>query len=194
MPDRYRIYFFRPGRKFALGPAWLTVFLLCCLALVASAPPGVLAAERTAQSGQLTEKNGLYFVSGESAPFTGVVRDYDQAGKARTERKFAAGKIVAVAQWYKDGKMAAETVISASGLTRKLWYENGNLEEETQIVSEQGEKVSEKSKMYYEDGKPRLEVEYLHEKLQGTLREYAPDGSLSRDETYDQGKMTRKSR
>jgi len=194
------MYLPRPGRGLAWARFGFAVFLSCCLALlvlivlIAPGAPAASAAERTAQYGQLSEKDGLYFVSGESAPFTGVVRDSDETGKVRAERRFTAGKITAVTQWYKDGTKAAETVIAAKGLTRKLWYENGNLEEETVVVSEHGEKVSEQSKMYYEDGKPRLEIGYRHEKLQGALREYAPDGGLSRDETYEQGKMTHKSK
>ncbi|MBF0481678.1 MAG: hypothetical protein HQK81_07235 [Desulfovibrionaceae bacterium] len=172
----------------------LAAFLWCCLAPVLPMAPLARAAERTAQSGQLVEKDGLYYVAGETAPFTGVVRDSDETGKPRVERRFAAGKTVAVRQWRQNGSLASETVIEASGLTRKLWYDNGNPEEQTQVVIERGEKVSEHSAMYYEDGKPRLEIGYRHEALQGALREYAPDGSLVRDETYDQGKLTRKSK
>jgi len=190
MPQRCTVSFPLPGRR----RVWLAALAACLVFTVVPGASGAPAAERTAQSGQLVEKDDLYFISGESAPFTGVVRDTDEAGKPRAERRFVAGKTQAVTQWYKNGKMAAETVITQAKLTRKLWYENGNLEEETAIVSDRGEKVSEQSKMYYEDGKPRLEIGYMHEKLHGALREYGADGVLVRDETYDQGKLTRKSK
>jgi antitoxin component YwqK of YwqJK toxin-antitoxin module len=170
-----------------LLPLALTVF--CLQASAAERAP-----ERTVETAQLVEKDDLFYLSGETAPFTGLAREFDENGKIRVERRLAAGKTVAFKQWYKNGGPSSETVISPAGLTRKLWFENGKPEEDTEVVIDRGVKVSEKSKLYYESGGLRLEIGYAREKLQGALKEYAPDGALLREETYDQGKMTRKAK
>lgn len=163
------------------------------LATALSLPwPSVLHAQSASAPEDLEERAGLLYKSGESAPFTGFARDFHESGKPRLEATYQGGRLLGSKVWYANGKLAEEVTVSAEQWTIRRFAEDGNLEEDTVAQFTGGRKTAEKSKIWYDNGQLRTEAGFQDGKLDGTLREYSPDGTLLRDEVYDRGKLLKK--
>ncbi len=172
-------------------------FLLCLRGLMLAAAllltwPHTVLADGVSAPEDLEERSGLIYKSGESAPFTGMARDVHENGTPRLEANYQAGKLLGSKVWYSNGKLAEEVAVTADQWTIRRFTEEGRLEEETVAQFSGGRKVSEKSKIWHENGQLRTEAGFQGGKLDGTLKEFAPDGTLLRDEVYDRGKLLKK--
>lgn len=164
---------------------------LLAMSLLLLWPPDLLAQASIATE-DLEERAGLLFKSGENTPFTGLARDFHENGTPRLEANYQGGRLLGSKVWYGNGKLAEEVSVTADQWTIRRFTEEGCLEEETVAQFSGGRKISEKSKIWYDNGLLRTEAGFQGGKLDGTLKEYAQDGTLLRDEVYDRGKLLKK--
>jgi len=173
-------------------PGMRALFLLLQLAMCAV--PSLILAQGAASPEEMEERDGLIHRSGESQPFTGLVQDLHASGKPRLEARYEAGRLLSSKLWYESGQLAEEVAVVQDTWTIKRFAENGRMEEETVARFRDGRKFSEQTKLWDESGVLRTEAGFQGGKLQGPLKEYAPDGSLVRDEVYDRGKLVQKNK
>ena len=173
----------------------LRVLFLAGLLLAASLLhpwPRDLPAQAVSTPEDLEERGGLIYKSGEKTPFSGLARDFHENGKPRLEANYQTGKLLGSKVWYSTGTLAEEVAVTADQWTIRRFTEEGRLEEETVAQFSGGRKTSERSKIWHDNGQLRTEAGFQGGKLDGTLREFAPDGTLLRDEVYDRGKLLKK--
>jgi antitoxin component YwqK of YwqJK toxin-antitoxin module len=142
----------------------------------------------------LEERGGLFYRSGDNSPYSGQVRDLHESGTPRLEAFYRVGRLESSKVWYENGKLAEEVSVSGDNWLIRRFSEDGRLEEETTAKFKNGRKVSEQSKRWHENGQLKSEAGFENGKLQGPLKEYSPDGTLLRDEVYDQGQLTKKAK
>ncbi|GFK94146.1 hypothetical protein NNJEOMEG_01985 [Fundidesulfovibrio magnetotacticus] len=168
------------------------LFLLLLLAF--TAVPARSMDQPSVSPEEMEERGGLIHKAGDNAPFTGLVRDLHASGKPRLEARYEAGRLAWSRLWYESGQLAEEVAVAQDTWTIKRYAENGRIEEETVARFRDGRKFSEQSRLWDESGVLRTEAGFQGGKLQGPLKEYAPDGALVRDEVYEQGKLVRKNK
>jgi len=169
-----------------------TLFLFLHLALCAV--PGLTLAQSAASPEEMEERGGLIHKSGDNHPYSGLVQDLHASGKSRLEARYESGRLVSSKLWYESGQLAEEVAVVQDAWTIKRYAENGRMEEQTVARFRDGRKVSEQTRLWDEAGVLRTEAGFQGGKLQGPLKEYAPDGSLVRDEVYDRGKLVQKNK
>lgn len=157
--------------------------------------PGIEARCQTVVAPEdIQERDGLFYRGGDAQPFTGMVRDLHESGKPRLEAQYQAGKLASSKVWYESGQQAEDVSANGEVWTIKRYDEKGRLEEETVATFRNGRKISERSRLWHETGKLRIEAGFEGGKLSGPLREYDENGVLVRDEIYDQGKLVKKAK
>lgn len=142
----------------------------------------------------IQERGGVCYRTGDSAPYTGLVRDHHESGKPRLEARYEAGRLESSRVWYENGRLAEEVNVSGDTWVVRRYSDEGRLEEETRAQVRGGRKVSERSTVWYENGNIHIEAGFANGKLHGPLKEYTPEGGLVRDETYDNGVMVKKAK
>lgn len=168
--------------------------LIACLVLTGlmALHVGAAKAQDAAKPEELQERGGAFFRNGDAQPFTGPVREQHETGKPRLEANYQNGKLVSSKVWYESGVLAEDVVVADEVWTIKRYGENGNIEEETVAQFRNGRKISERSKLWYESGKLRMEAGFEGGKLAGPLKEYDERGGLIRDELYQKGVLVQK--
>ena len=149
---------------------------------------------QSASPEDIQERGGVCYRTGESVPYTGMVRDTHESGKPRLEARYQAGRLVESHVWYANGQMAEEVRVTGDVWVIRRFSEDGRIEEETSAQFRNGRKVSERSTIWHENGQMRIEAGFENGKLHGPLKEYESDGTLLRDEVYDNGVMIKKNK
>ena len=173
--------------------SFVLIVWLALIGLTASfAGPGFAQAQVKPE--ELQERGGLFYRNGDAQPYSGPVREQHESGKPRLEAGYQDGRLTSSKVWYESGTLAEEVVVAADTWTIKRYGEDGRIEEETVAEFRNGRKIAERSKLWHESGKLRIEAGFEGGKLSGPLREYDEHGVLIRDERYEKGVLVQKTK
>lgn len=120
--------------------------------------------------------SGDILVTREDIPVTGIVKEYYDNGKLRSETEYKDGKENGVRKYYyESGNLKSETEYKDGkrNVGEKWYYENGNLKAETNYKDGKRNGVE---KWYYENGKLEHEYHYINgEKVDIVINEKNPN-------------------
>ncbi len=130
-----------------LGAAVILAVILAAAGCAATKGPGVVAGDR------LVERDGLWYETGSSEPFTGTMVEYWPGGGKKAEIELVGGRVHGkMTEWYEDGGKASETEYHEGELhgTAVGWDEEGRKLAEVEFSG--GEEVGRRE--WDEEGNP----------------------------------------
>ncbi|MDR1832815.1 MAG: toxin-antitoxin system YwqK family antitoxin [Fusobacteriaceae bacterium] len=172
----------------------LIAIMLCAAALCA----------KVVNSGDLEKRNGLWYETKQTKPFSGTARAFYEGGQTRTELSFVEGVPEGPSKGYfPDGKLRSEGNFAQDKKTGvwKHYFENGNVQiveeysGDSCVVREYYEsgilsmervikdgKLNGPLKWYYETGKPQGECNFTDDLQDGVETKYYEDGVTKKSE------------
>lgn len=160
--------------------------------------------------------NNIYYLDGESEPYTGKATDYYESGQlselyhlkdgllhgqyaiyyeegqVESEGTYTDGNEVGTfTEYYVDGSLMMVSNYKEGLLHGKMinYYENGQIESEG--TYEDGN-LNGKTTWYYESGVVKKEASYIDSEFHGDYIEYTENGEIELKETYDNGTLINK--
>jgi len=128
-----------------------------------ASPPAVAPAGKAVDGSRLVEKDGLAYLSGSEAPFTGMAVGYFADGRKSWEEGYRGGR--------------------RHGLST-VWFENGgkNIEAEYRDGKKEGKWIS-----WYENGRKRIESAYRDGRDDGRWVSWYENGQKNREGEFRAG-------
>lgn len=127
---------------------------------------------------ETSKTNGLFFVTGESIPFTGEVLERYDDGSIRARALVQDGLLNGVSEgWFADGQLQVREHFKlgiAEGKRRK-WHPNGALKSEVEIIEGELEGLFHE---WHENGTLAREIYLVGGQAHGTSRSWFPSGYL----------------
>lgn len=114
---------------------------------------------------QLEDRNDIYYVLGETKPYSGKSTEFHPNGQLMWEGTFKNGELDGLERnWYENGQLKWEATFEndeQNGLYRS-WYETGELKSENPFKNG---KPNGLHRIWNEKGELMLEVNYVHGKV-----------------------------
>jgi antitoxin component YwqK of YwqJK toxin-antitoxin module len=137
------------------------------------------AVRREVPYSSLEKKGDLFYLKGETQPFTGTAIEYQPDGKLKgAVFAYENGKLHGPAfLYYEDGTIAGEFA-HKNGVghgTLREFYKNGQKKLEVQVIDEKKEGVETQ---WYENGEKKSEITYKEGKLNGPYRTWDVNGQI----------------
>lgn len=177
------------GRTLFVGLALALLGGVCWMALRPNrAKPSVVVAPEVLRR-DLALREGRWFRSGETNPFSGWMADYYPNGARLFRAGVSNGLLQGLSEgWHTNGQMQIREFYKASvadGL-REKWYENGQRKSEATVT--QG-KLEGPFRSWHENGQLAEKIELKVGQPEGTAWAYFPSGFLKAKTTARDGQV-----
>ncbi len=153
--------------------------------------PAVLACTGQVQVSDLKERDGIWYVSDPSDPFTGEAVAWHDNGQPMTRKPFVDGKVDGVwTEWNEDGgkRYEASWKEGKQHGPSTWWYDDGQMKKQEEYAMDVPNGVHRE---WYENGQMKSQRPFIDGDPDGTWLFWTDQGRVDRKEVYKDGVLER---